>query len=252
MRTVRLVSTLLLLAALLSAISVCAEDLQVAKVYRDYPGYINPAVCDNPNLDKGAPPVAPSAGQPAVAAPPAAAAVSPPACCPAGGPDDRVGAYASIWGGFVATDDLELSSSVDMSTDNGYGAGVAVGYDFGRFRVEVEGSYRENGGDRIKTPGGEFKADDDLQVFAALLNGYVDFATGGPITPYLGAGAGIARAEVDEAEDDVGVAQLAAGFVCAVTPAVAVDFGYRYLLPVSESDYELRQHTALLGLQFRF
>ena len=42
---------------------VLAATLQVAKVYRDYPGYINPAVCENPNISK--PPVAPApAGQP--------------------------------------------------------------------------------------------------------------------------------------------------------------------------------------------
>ena len=37
---------------------VLAASLRVAKVYRDYPGYINPAVCENPNVSK--PPAAPA------------------------------------------------------------------------------------------------------------------------------------------------------------------------------------------------
>lgn len=260
MRTVRLVSTLLLLAALLSAISVCAEDLQVAKVYRDYPGYINPAVCDNPNLDKAAPAAATdmSTVTPAISPAPAGAATAPAAArsCPADiyrdRSDDPVGHYLAVWGGMVATQDIELSRSVDMSTDNGYGAGIAIGYDLGRLRVEVEGSYRQNDGDKLKTATGDVKTNEELKVSALLVNAYADFATGGATTPYLGVGAGIARAEVDDAEDDVGVAQLAAGVLFAVSPQAAIDLGYRYLLPVSQSDFELRQHTALLGLQFRF
>ncbi|MCM2263583.1 MAG: outer membrane beta-barrel protein [Desulfuromonadales bacterium] len=318
MRTILVVSAVLSFISLLVAAPVCAEEIQMAKVYRDYPGYINPAVCENPNLDKAAasesvaqqpeasaptrqpsaPAVAPAAAPmtpasvkpvPVSAAAPAApvsvkptatpaaasaapASINPPAapapktepvalrktCSSAsdGSPSAEAvkGPYLAVWGGLVITNDIEINNSVDMSIDDGYGIGVAVGYDFGPVRLEVEASHRESDGDKFETSVGDIDANEDLKVSTVLVNGYVDLATGGPLTPYLGAGAGYARAELDNVgeHDDVGVAQFAAGLLMAVSSQVAVDLGYRYLLPVSHSDFDVEQHTAMLGLQIRF
>lgn len=260
MRTFVIAVLLLVATDFLAVAPVFAEEVMTAKVYRDYPGYINPAVCENPNADKaapapsqpvatGSPEMAPAAATPAVSAPPQ------PCCSSFWGEraDDPVGHYLSAWTGLTATRDLEITRDIDMSVDNGYGAGVAIGYDFGRVRLEVEGSYRKGNGDKFKTSAGDSNAPEDLEVFTALVNGYLDFSTGGPTTPYVGAGGGYARAELDsDANDDFGAGQLAAGFLFAVNPSVAIDLGYKFLFPISKSDYELQQHTAALGVQVRF
>lgn len=231
MRSATFLASVLVVLLLLPAVPAGAaeinEEIQTAKVYRDYPGYVNPAVCENPNVGKASAP------------------------CPEP-TAESTGFYVAVRAGVVATDDLDIARGVDMSVDNGYGLGLAVGYDFGQVRMEIEGIYREGNGDRFKTAGGTSSATDDLTVEGGLVNGYVDFDLGGSTAPYLGAGAGIVRAEVGSRQDDVGVAQLAAGFLFNVTPSMALDLGYRYLLPVAKSDFDLRQHTALLGLQIRF
>lgn len=250
MRTVLAVVCVLTIT-LLSAPLSRAEEVQTAKVYRDYPGYIDPAACDNPNLAR--PPVAEDAVPAPAAQKPATGvrAECPPAACWLR-PDDPVGYYLAAWAGIVATHDLDVARATDLSIDNGYGLGLAAGYDFGPVRFEVEGSQRRSDADKVRTGGASFEARADLKVETVLINAYADFATGGPLTPYLGVGGGYARARVDDHRDRAGVGQLAAGVLAAISPRLAVDFGYRYLLPVSRSEFELRQHTALLGLQFRF
>jgi opacity protein-like surface antigen len=297
-----------------------AEPLLVAKVYRDYPGYINPAQCDNPNLD--APPAhppetfpvppapavvppAPAAVQstpaavqpasvtvPAAAQPPAAVAVpvaptdaapapvqpltvptpapaapvapavvsEPPApaqatACPPGsawlrGEQPAQAPYLAVWGGIVATKDVDVdgpAGSGEIPYDNGAAGGVAVGYDFGPARVEVEASYRDSNAD---------KGDADLVVAAVMANVHADFTTGGGSTPYLTAGVGYAKVEIDDEDDGVVAGQVGAGVLFSVSDNVSVDVGYRFMLTddpeIDGNSFEVRQHTALLGVQVRF
>lgn len=337
---------------------VLAETILVAKVYRDYPGYINPAVCENPNVSK--PPVAtaphkievplpavpetlagpaaapeipaplsapvaepvtepvttplPSATSPEVApvsapapvesAPvtlaPAAAPVEPAASTPgpamataagsvpssndqvitpapktvtvplpvvpetaAGNPHsckpacsgypsgDAVHApYLSVWAGLVATHDVDVDAngySGEAEVDNGFAGGVAAGYDFGKVRLEVEGSYRNSNAS---------EGDADLKVRALMANVYADFETGGTATPYLGAGVGVADVDIENEDDQVLAGQVAAGVLFAITEKVAIDLGYRFMMTddpdIAGDELELRQHTALLGVQIKF
>jgi len=215
-----------------------AEATQMAKVYRDYPGYIAPVQCEPPVTGQV------PAAKAAVTATPAATGST--------GVDRGGVHYVSVWAGVTDTRDADLDSDVEISFDNGYGGGLAVGYDFGPARLEIEGSYRNNDLDKVRTSAGDFKANEDLEVFTVLLNAYADFATGGPATPYLGVGAGYARAEVEDFDDEFVAGQLAAGVLFEVSPAVSVDLGYRYLLPVAKDDLDIRQHTAFVGLQCRF
>ena len=288
---------------------VLAASLRVAKVYRDYPGYINPAVCENPNVSKSqavpAPqkiavplPVVPetaagtsvkpdnpapmpaSVVEPAPATSPAtvpAMAVPIPAASPlpdpvpaskpnltvpisskieplnpvsaskhAGNPVQAP--YLSLWAGMVAHHDVEIDVNDNRATfDTGIAGGVAVGYDFGPARVEIEGSYRHSNAD---------KGDADLKVSTLMANVYADFNTDGTTTPYLGAGVGVANVDLDDEDDQVLAGQVAAGVLFAVTEQVAIDLGYRFMMTdapdITGNDKELRQHTALLGVQIRF
>lgn len=88
--------------------------------------------------------------------------------------------------------------STTASPDAGLGAQVAFGYDFGRFRLEAEAGYSRNRADRytaLVPPTGSIPGsirDDSLR---GMLNAYVDL-TDGPVTPYVGAGAGVAQVNV--------------------------------------------------------
>jgi len=311
MRTILVVSIIFLSVGLLAAAPVCAEEILVAKVYRDYPGYINPAVCENPNLEKSAAeepvaqrpetssptgqPVAPSVVPmtPAIDKPvpvpaavpvapainetaaPAATPVTPVSSNPPAAPAQEAvpvatekkcdsapywaqslesvsGPYLAAWAGMVATHDSDIDHDGDMSFDNGYGLGVAAGYDFGPARLEIEGSYRDSDIDEANDVG----MDEDLTVQALMINGFADFETGGYLTPYLGAGIGYANVELADDDDNVLAGQLAAGVLIALSPDMALDLGYRFMATedpdIDGTEFEVRQHTAMLGLQIRF
>src|SRR5690606_30054145 len=69
------------------------------------------------------------------------------------------GAYVGIEGGAVWADELDDSvdifdddgdeDAITLDTSTGWEAGALIGYDFGGFRLEGEGSYKRVGIDRI-------------------------------------------------------------------------------------------------------
>lgn len=242
MRSATLILACLSFSVLLAA-PAFADSQEIAKVYRDYPAYINPATCDNPNMGE------PATGSSDTSVPYALRS------------DDPINVpYLALWAGMVATHDNDIEyagGTAKASFDNGFGGGAAVGYDFGPARLEVEGSYRESNADEVENAHATFDADGDLQVRTLLVNAYADFTTGSMVTPYLGAGIGYAEVEVESRDDEVFAGQLAAGMLFALSPAVAIDLGYRFLMTDNpEIDHveleEVKQHSALLGLQIRF
>jgi len=86
-----------------------------------------------------------------------------------------------------------LLQSNNNNFNTGYAVGGKVGYDFVGPRVELEGIYRNNTGNGI-TPFGNGLANVSGQInqVSVLANLLYDFAPGATITPYVGAGAGIA------------------------------------------------------------
>lgn len=74
--------------------------------------------------------------------------------------------------------------------DNGFAGTAAFGQAYGNgFRVEVELSRRTNGADSVDGTA----ASGSVRAHGLMLNGLYDFATGGPIIPYFGAGLGMVR-----------------------------------------------------------
>jgi OmpA-OmpF porin, OOP family len=83
-----------------------------------------------------------------------------------------------------------LLNNNNSTFDTGWGVGGVIGYDFVGPRVELEGMYRSNNGSQRFFPGRRtFGTVDQVSVMANLL---YDFAPGATITPYVGAGAGVA------------------------------------------------------------
>jgi len=71
----------------------------------------------------------------------------------------------------------------------GWTAGGVIGWDFIGPRVELEGFYRDNSGNLTV---GNAYAGAALHQLGAMANVYYDFFAGQTITPYIGAGAGVA------------------------------------------------------------
>jgi outer membrane protein OmpA-like peptidoglycan-associated protein len=165
-------------------------------------------------------------------------------------------------GGVVVTRGFSETTSFDA----GFNAGVRGGYEWGPWRFEEEWSYRYNGlsnfSGSITGPNiiGTRTFSGSGNVFggsthsnALMTNGIYDFTFGWPVTPHIGAGvgainvnAGVSLKEnVDRApgvlrETGFGsfsrsgnqwnfAYQAIAGIRYEVTPAVSLDFDYRYL-----------------------
>ncbi|PKU23053.1 OmpA family protein [Telmatospirillum siberiense] len=81
--------------------------------------------------------------------------------------------------------------------DLGYAVLGQVGYGFGPVRVEAELGWRANGVDKVKQPFNNANGKGSLDASSAMANVYYDIATETPITPFIGAGAGVVDVSAD-------------------------------------------------------
>lgn len=124
--------------------------------------------------------------------------------------------YVSVFAGANFIDDPRLTGlvggapqSVELEFDTGYTIGGAIGHNYGdignglNFRAELELSYSESDVDQIffsgNGPAAENNVNGDFSSTNLLVNGLIDLPElgGGVITPYIGAGIGIAFSSVD-------------------------------------------------------
>ncbi len=82
-----------------------------------------------------------------------------------------------------------LLNSDNFNFDTGYAVGGVVGYDFTGPRFELEGVFRGNNGSGFRGPFGTNGTFDQLTF---MVNGLYDFLPGATLTPYVGAGIGLA------------------------------------------------------------
>lgn len=165
-------------------------------------------------------------------------------------------------------------------TQTGIGGQIAVGYDFGHVRIEVEGGYTRNTDNRyvaIVPPTGNIPADVKRTAFRGMVNGYYDFGKG-RVQPYVGVGIGGLSGKVDffaprapfpteaprqliNASDARFAYQLMAGVAIPVSRRLKLTAQYRWLdagtlRPLdargqqTTSDY--RGHHIDLGLRIGF
>lgn len=186
------------------------------------------------------------------------------------------GPYLSVGVGATWLDDADNSFNAFPLTfkseyDTGFNVGAAGGYDFGMARAEFEIAYRQNDVDKIKALGLSFNGGGDVSALSFMANGYFDIHNQSPLTPYLGAGLGLARvsandvtADGDKIVDDSDVVfayQLAAGVGWKFLPNLTLDLGYRYFATADpefsdvdgdkfESEYN--SHNLSVGLRIAF
>jgi opacity protein-like surface antigen len=186
-----------------------------------------------------------------------------------------VGPYVSGQVGATSVldaDNTAFGDTIETSYDLGFNVGAAGGYDFGLLRVEGEITYRQNDVDELGVPGtGSVGGDGDISAFSLMANGFWDIETGSPVTPYLGAGIGVALVSMNDvgalgltlADDDdtVFAYQFAAGVAFDLNPSMALDLGYRFFATTDPEftdpdgvkfDSEYMSHNLSLGLRYTF
>ncbi len=106
--------------------------------------------------------------------------------------------------GHVFVDNF-LSGDADFEINNGYSAGLRMGYDFSPVRLEGEFSYAEGSIDSLHTATGTVQVDSEVETLSYMLNLLWDFDYR-PFVFTVGAGAGASRVKFGEMSDGVFVA----------------------------------------------
>lgn len=161
---------------------------------------------------------------------------------------------------------------VDVDFDAGGTVGGVLGYRFplGRNSIdaEVEATYRTNGIDTASALGVTVPVAGDLTSVAVMANGWFNFGTGTPFTPYVGGGLGFVFIETDgvsiggvafpDDDDTVFGGQFGGGVAYAVTPQLDLTLDYRFLITSDASlkklqvDAEYMNHSFRAGVKYRF
>lgn len=149
--------------------------------------------------------------------------------------------------------------------NNRFGGGLGVGYQFTDY-LRVDTTINYAGYDRYSG----FGIEGGHSLWTGLANAYVDLGTVVGITPYIGAGAGIAHARTSfdagiNAQPGFGYNQTAfaytlnAGVAYQVTDNASVDLGYQYLsapnlrrfdFATSQERRGIAQHQIRAGLRY--
>lgn len=130
------------------------------------------------------------------------------------------------FGAMIVEDaDLKINGVSNADTADfsaGFDGGVALGYDFGPFRLETEASYRQ----------ASFKGSNgpDASNLTFMVNGLLDFGPDDGLQGFVGGGAGVGRVKYDIYDDsDTGFAwQAIAGIRAPISSHVDVGLKYRF------------------------
>ena len=159
-------------------------------------------------------------------------------------------------------EDDNYTSEKDSFSDSTYGARLAFGAKIDFLRTELELGWNKN---LSKTySDGVYKG--SFKTKTALLNAYYDIFTKGGLTPYVGAGIGLAHLNAKMGEDggsnNALAWQVGAGVAYNLTNNLALDIGYRYMdyghVKYQWSDNtgntkaKLKTNEVLAGLRYTF
>lgn len=151
--------------------------------------------------------------------------------------------------------ELDADDAIDL--DNGFGVGIATGYDFANgLRTEGELLHLKNDV--------EGSSDGDVSSIGGFANVIYDFNRGGAFQPFLGAGVGLAQVDLDNGafdDDDSGLAyQAKAGVAYKINDRLSAELAYRYVVVTDlefgsgasgiDGDYDSQLVT--VGLRYKF
>jgi opacity protein-like surface antigen len=160
----------------------------------------------------------------------------------------------------------DSNSEVTVKFHPGLALDGAAGYKYGKLRAEGEIGYQINDADKCIISGNGRSASGDVKAYSFLINGYYDFINKTAFTPYITAGIGVARLELNDLtvagfkvgsfDDTVFAYQVGAGIGYAINNKFTADLKYRFF---STKDPELMgtkaefaSHNIYLGLRYNF
>ena len=150
-----------------------------------------------------------------------------------------------------------LLNSGGNQFDTGYALGGKIGYDFVGPRVELEALYRNNQARGFgPTPFGPAPAQGQINQLATMVNGLYDFLPGAKITPYVGAGIGLAFADPGIMGCTMCSTQFAyqgiVGVGYNVAPHWRIDLDARYYGTTSNGPYSNNNMSLMLGASYKW
>ena len=185
--------------------------------------------------------------------------------------------YVNASFGRTSASDVSDTAGGVNTFDDGYEASLALGYGIANnTRIEAEFIATNTAISTISLPGlnggNPQDASGTISTKSLMLNGYHDFAIDLPVTPYIGAGAGLTNVAVNNASvpgflgtndsDQVFSWQFKAGLSKAVSDNVDINIGYRYFdtqrlsltsnLGTNFTSDGAKHHTIGIGLTHRF
>jgi outer membrane protein OmpA-like peptidoglycan-associated protein len=152
-----------------------------------------------------------------------------------------------------------LLNNNSYSMNTGWAAGGKVGYDFVGPRIELEGMYRQNNGTgTVAYPNGTFANQyGTINQVSVMANALYDFFPGATITPYVGAGAGIAFVDPSISPGCTMCStqfayQGIVGIGYNMAPGWRVDLDGRYYGTTNPGQYNNNNFSVMLGLTYKF
>jgi len=132
-----------------------------------------------------------------------------------------------------------LNNAASLDSHYGYDGGVSIGYDFGAFRLETEGSFRRAESDEYSTAVGTFRDRGHASALSAMINGLLDFGADDGIQGFVGGGVGVARVNYRSGLRDLGTTpfndsdtgfawQALAGVRAPITNNIDLGLKYRF------------------------
>lgn len=180
------------------------------------------------------------------------------------------GPYVGAGIGLLKSKDTSVTDTASRTVkfDNGNMGALALGYDYGaNWRAEVELARRAAG---LKSVSGT-AATGEMLATSLMANAIYDFDINSALTPYLGAGIGLAQVKLKNAspfgassinDSDRGLAlQGIAGVSYALSEAVDLFADYRYFTARSidlrtaagaAAGMDANTHSVMAGLRFNF
>jgi len=152
-----------------------------------------------------------------------------------------------------------LLNNNSYSMNTGWAAGGKVGYDFVGPRIELEGIYRQNNGTGVVGyPNGTFASQSGkINQVSVMANALYDFFPGATITPYVGAGAGVAFVDPSISPGCTMCStqfayQGIVGIGYNMAPGWRLDLDGRYYGTTNPGQYTNNNFSVMLGLTYKF
>ena len=189
------------------------------------------------------------------------------------------GVYLKGSAGFFWLEDSNIELNPDgagfdvgeFQYDVGFGLSTAIGKSFNNFDLELEYAYKKAKVDRfsaeevnlngliLQLPDADL--DSSVKIHSLMTNAIYNFRNTSAITPYVGAGMGVAWVDVEELSDKEFAYQALAGVALSVSKNTSITAAYRYFATKDISDnaindvkgiIPIESHNFELGLRFSF